>query len=107
MKRLATALVLVPFVTWLVLAGPEWAFVAAVAAVGLVAFREFDNIAAENNISRAGWPGMAAGLALLLAPMPGVVIVLVALLAMLLAMRVAELKDSMAAAAALVLGVVY
>jgi phosphatidate cytidylyltransferase len=107
MKRLATALVLIPFVTWLVLAGPQWAFVAIVAAVGLLAFREFDKIAVENHIASAGWPGMAAGLALLLAPLPGLIVVLVALLAMLLALRCPDLKDSMAAAAVSVLGVVY
>jgi phosphatidate cytidylyltransferase len=107
MKRLATALVLIPFVTWLVLAGPQWAFEAAVAAVGLVAFHEFDKIAAENNLTRASWTGMVAGLALLFAPLPGLVVVLVALLAMLLALRVSDLKDAMAAAAVFTLGVVY
>jgi CDP-diglyceride synthetase len=74
MKRLATALVLIPFVVWLVLKGPQWAFLAAIAAVGLIAFHEFDRIAAENHFTRAGWPGMAAGLAFLFAPMPGIVI---------------------------------
>ena len=70
MKRVATALVLVPVVVWLVLAGPDWAFVAAMAAIGLIAFHEFDQIAAENHIARPGWPGMAAGLALMVAPQP-------------------------------------
>ena len=31
MKRLGTALVLIPVITWLVLAGPDWAFTAALA----------------------------------------------------------------------------
>ena len=59
MKRLATALVLVPVVVWVVLFAPDWALLAAVAIVGLLAFQEFDHIAAENEIPRPGWPGVA------------------------------------------------
>ena len=70
MKRIATALVLIPLVVWLVLAAPYWVFAAVLAAVGLLAFHEFDQIAAAQGIAPAGWPGMAAGLALLFAPEP-------------------------------------
>jgi len=107
MKRLATALVLVPVVVWVVLFGPEWVLLAALAAVGLLAFREYDQIAAENGIPRPGWPGVAAGLALMLAPEPQIVAVFVVLAGMLLALRVPDLRLAMAASAAFVLGVVY
>jgi phosphatidate cytidylyltransferase len=107
MKRLATALVLVPVVIWVVLFGPEWALLTALAAVGLLAFREYDQIAGENGIPRPGWPGMAAGLALLLAPQPQIIAVLVALVGMLLALRISDLKNAMASAAVFTLGVVY
>lgn len=107
MKRLATALVLVPSVTWLILAGPEWAFVAALAVIGLFAFHEYDQIAAAHGIGRAGVPGMLAGLALLLAPAPALMVVLAALAGLLLALRVAELKQALATAASFILGVVY
>lgn len=107
MKRVATALVLVPVVAWIVLAGPEWALLAALAATGLIAFHEFDQIAEENHIAGPGWPGMIAGLALMLAPQPQITMVLVALAGLLLALRVPELSKSMAAAAVFALGVIY
>src|ERR1700676_2250692 len=40
MKRLVTALVLIPPVVWLILGAPPWAFVAAEVVVGLLALRE-------------------------------------------------------------------
>ena len=107
MKRLITALVLIPIVVWVILAGPEWALTALLAITGLLAYREFDQLAVGNGITRAGWPGMLAGLALLLAPDPGTIVVLIGLLGMALALRVRDLKDSMACAAAFTLGVVY
>src|SRR6266403_885300 len=109
MKRVVTALVLIPIVVWIILAGPqwEWAFRTVLAAVGLLAFYEYDEIAAANGIARAGWPGMAAGIALLFAPEPGLIVVLVGIAGMLFALRARELSDVMAAGAAFVLGVVY
>jgi phosphatidate cytidylyltransferase len=107
MKRIATALVLIPIVVWVVLAAPEWAFQAVIAAIGLLAFHEYSDIVGANGIQRPAWAGMLAGLAFLLAPYPGVVIVMVAIAGMMLALRVPELKDSIASAAAFLLGVVY
>jgi phosphatidate cytidylyltransferase len=107
MTRVLTALVLVPFIVWIVLAAPYWAFAAVVAAVGLIAFHEFDHIATSQGITRAGWPGLAAGLALLFAPEPAVVIVLVALAAMILALGAPDLKGVLTSASAFLLGVIY
>jgi phosphatidate cytidylyltransferase len=107
MKRLATALVLTPATVWVVLFGPGWALHALLALVGILAFREYDHIAAENGIPRPGWPGVVAGLAVMLAPEPQIIAVLVVLAGLLLALRVADLKDAMAGAAAFVLGVMY
>jgi phosphatidate cytidylyltransferase len=107
MKRLITALVLLPIVVGVILAGGEWAVTALLAITGLLAYYEFDQLAAGNGIARAGWPGMLAGLALLLAPDPGTVVVLIGLLGMALALRVGDLKDSMAGAGVFTLGVVY
>ncbi len=106
MKRLATALVLVPVVTWLIL-GPQWLFTAALAAIGLLAFHEYDQLTTGFGIPRAGFPGMAAGLVLLLAPAPGLIAVLIALFAMVLALRVRDLKDAAATASVFSLGVLY
>lgn len=107
MKRLVTAAVLIPAVTGLILAGPDWAFLAMLASVGLIAFHEYDQIASARGILPAGWPGMAAGLVLLLAPDPGIVVVLVAMAGMALALRTRELSNAMASAAVFTLGVVY
>jgi|ERR1700722_400076 phosphatidate cytidylyltransferase len=40
MKRLVTALVLIPLVVWLILGAPSWALIAAMVVVGLFALRE-------------------------------------------------------------------
>jgi phosphatidate cytidylyltransferase len=107
MKRLATALVLVPVVVWLVLFGPDWAFEAVLAAVGLIAFYEFDQIVIANGAARSGVAGMIAGLALMFTSAPDVVVVIAAIVGMALAMRVALLTRAMVSAAAFLLGVVY
>jgi len=107
MIRLATALVLIPAFVWLVLFAPEWAFRAAVALVALLAFHEYDRIAQANGIARAGYAAMLAGVALLFAPDPALVIVLAAFLGMSLALRVTDLAGALAAGAAFLLGVVY
>jgi phosphatidate cytidylyltransferase len=107
MKRIATALVLVPVVVWVTLAGPDYIFKAVLAIVGLLAFHEFDQIAASNGFPKAGYAGMIAGLAFMLAPWPELTIVLIAIVSMSLAMRVGDLKDAMPASAVFVLGVVY
>ena len=107
MKRLITAAFLIPFIAWVTLAAPVGIFLLVLAITGLLAYHEFDQIAAANGMARAGWPGMAAGLVLLAAPDPMVALVLTAMLGMALAMRVNDLSASMAAAATFTLGVVY
>lgn len=112
MKRIATALVLIPAVVWLVLWAPWWAFAAALAIVGLLAFHEFDAIVAAHNLGaeplpKGGWPAMAAGLALLFAPDPFLTVALIALVALALALRAGNLAAALPGASALLLGVVY
>lgn len=107
MKRLATALVLIPLLTWIILAGPAWAFMLAAAATGLLAFHEYDQISAAHGLERAGIPGMVAGVALLLAPAPEIVMVLIALAGMTLALRIRDLARVLPGAAAFLLGVIY
>jgi phosphatidate cytidylyltransferase len=107
MKRIATSLVLIPLVVWVVLAAPYWVFAAVLAAIGLLAFHEFDQIAKAQGIAPAGWPGMAAGLALLLGPEPFLIAALAALAAMMLALRVRDLATALPSAAVFLLGVVY
>jgi phosphatidate cytidylyltransferase len=107
MKRVITALLLIPFIAWVTLASPQWVFYVVLAATGLLAYDEFDNITAASGVARAGWPGMAAGLVLLLAPNPAVVLVLITMLGMALALRVNNFAAALPAAAAFSLGVVY
>jgi phosphatidate cytidylyltransferase len=107
MKRVATALVLIPVVVWLVLKAPWWAFATVLAAIGLLAFREFDRIASLQGVAPAGWPGIVAGLALLFAPDPFLVVVLAALVGMTLALRVNDFANTLPSAAVFVLGIVY
>lgn len=106
MKRIATALVLIPTVTWIVLAGPYWVFVALLAAVGGLAFHEFDQIAAAHGIPKAGIPGIVAGLVLLATPEPLLVLVMTGMVALIFALR-HELKLALPGAASFVIGVVY
>jgi phosphatidate cytidylyltransferase len=51
MKRLATALVLIPLVVWLILAAPTWTFVVALIVVGLFALREVIQIGQNITVS--------------------------------------------------------
>jgi phosphatidate cytidylyltransferase len=54
MKRLATALVLIPLVVWLILAAPRWAFIAALIVVGGLALREAIGIGKNAVVSAIG-----------------------------------------------------
>jgi phosphatidate cytidylyltransferase len=108
MKRILSALVLIPLAVWVVLFSPQWAFLAALALVGLAAFHEFDAIAAAQGIPPSGPIGMAAGLILLLAPEPAIpVLVATAALLMALKLRLDDLSKALPAAAFTVLGLVY
>lgn len=108
MTRVLTALVLVPVVAGVVLYGPDWSFLLLTAVVGVFAFREFDAIVAAHGIHASGWAGVAAGVALLLAPEPLVpLMVVIALTLMGLTLRLQRLESALPAAAAALLGVVY
>lgn len=108
MTRILTALVLIPLVVWVVLAGPQWALLAMMAAVGLVAFYEFDSIAAKQGIARSGLAGMLAGLAFLLTPEPAWLTLVIASAALMtLELRQSDLAKAMSGAAAALLGVVF
>ncbi|HSP66858.1 MAG TPA: phosphatidate cytidylyltransferase [Bryobacteraceae bacterium] len=108
MKRIITALVLLPIVVWVVLAGPSWTLLLLMAAVGLIAFHEFDTIAGAQGIAKSGYPGMAAGLILLFAPEPAwVAIVILAVTLMVVELRQLDLAKAMPGAATALLGIVY
>jgi phosphatidate cytidylyltransferase len=108
MKRVATAAVLVPLVTYVALWGPQWLFLLVTAAVALLCFHEFAGIVAGHKLERPGPVGYAAGLVLLV--MPGNELLLVTMLMVLalgLMLRSADLAKGLPGAGALVLGVIY
>ena len=108
MQRVLTSLILVPVAAGVVLFGPQWSFLMLLAAVGSLAFHEFDAIVAGHGIRRSGWPGMAAGLLLLVAPEPLMpVIAVLGLVLMALGLHAEKLETALGSAAAALLGVVY
>ena len=108
MKRVLTALVLIPVFCYLILWAPQWAFLGATAAVGVLCYREYGGLVALHQIRAPGWFGYAAGLLVLLLPRQEFAFtVIVAVLAMALSLRIMELKAALSYAAALMLGVLY
>jgi phosphatidate cytidylyltransferase len=108
MKRVLTALLLIPTFIYIILWAPLWAFLAAVAGVAVLCFREYAELVSLHAIEKPGVFGYVAGLLLLF--LPGrdfAFLVLVAILAMALALRSRELAEALPAAATLLLGVVY
>ena len=108
MKRVVTALLLIPIFLYLILWAPEWAFLATVAGVSVLCFREYANLAALHRVAKPGLFGYAAGLVVLFVPgKDAALVVLIAILAMALSLRVQDLANALPSAAALLLGVLY
>lgn len=104
MKRLATAFVLIPIAVYGTLFAPEWLFLAIVAVVALLCFREYAKI------TESFAPlGLVAGVLILISP-PGMIwlfVLLSALAAMCVPLAGGEFDRSVARASSLVLGIVY
>lgn len=108
MKRLVTALFLIPTVLYVVYLGPPWLLFGVTALVALICYSEYAGIAAGYGIAKPGPVGYAAGL-LVLAMRPQdatLVFTLLALIALLLALR-RDLVKTLANAAFLLFGIVY
>jgi len=110
MKRVLTALVLLPLVTWVVLWSPQWTVLAVTTVVALLCFYEYSGIAAAYLDGKLGPLGFGAGLLILALPSGSHVelaVVAVALIALSLALRADNLRAGILRAAFLLLGVVY
>lgn len=107
MKRIATALVLIPLVVWVALWASPWLFTLFVSAVGLFAFYEYDRIAQAQGLSPAGLPGVVCGIVLMISPDPVLVAVATGLAAMLFSLREEDLGKSLSGAGVFLLGVIY
>jgi len=109
MKRVATAAILIPPILLVIFRGPDPILYAVVATVACLCFHEFRGIAAAHGARVPGPAGYVAGLLLLIIPGSAVLATLVfaALLGLTLAMRSDNLKESLPAAGAFLLGVTY
>ncbi|HEV3201575.1 MAG TPA: phosphatidate cytidylyltransferase [Bryobacteraceae bacterium] len=108
MRRVLTALALIPVVVYVVFWANFWIFLGVVATVALLCYHEYDAIVAHFGFGAPGKVGYAAGLLLLVwggdASLP---IVVLALLSLTLAMREEDLTKSLPRAALLFTGIVY
>jgi phosphatidate cytidylyltransferase len=110
MKRVLTALVLFPLVTYVVLWSPRWSVLAVTTAVALLCFYEYSGIASAYQAGKLGPLGYGAGLLILVLRGDGyvvLVVVAVALIALSLALGADDLRAGILRAAFLLLGVVY
>jgi phosphatidate cytidylyltransferase len=108
MKRVLTAVVLVPLIVYAVLFANFWIFFAVLLAIGFLCYREYDGIAADFGFGAPGPLGYAAGVAVLLWDRNGLLIVVgVLLCALSLGLRSSDLSKSLPRTALLLTGVVY
>ena len=108
MKRIVTALILIPLVAWVVLWANSWIFFAVLATVSCLCWYEYNEIAGSYGFGKPGIVGYAIGLAVLafsdihwLAVVGFTVVVLIGV------MRDRDLAHALPRAALLVLGVIY
>ena len=108
MRRVLTSLVIIPLVIYLVLFAKWWLVAAAVALVACTCYYEYRKLAAAYGLGAPSVLGYAAGLVILLVnadPWPWLVLVLAGLIALTLAMRELDLRQSLQSAALLGMGV--
>jgi len=108
MKRVLTAVLLVPFVVYTVLWASPWVFLAVVAIAAVLSYREYDGIAAAYGCGAPGALGYA-GLLLLVVPyqQAWLAVTAVALAALVLALRAEPLAHALPRTSLLMLGVIY
>lgn len=110
MKRVLTALALIPVVVYVILWAKWWVFSAVLIAVACLTYREYDKIAADYGFGAPGPLGYALGLLLLFAdrePWAWLLVTVSALAALALAMRSDDLAKTLPRAGLLLLGILY
>jgi phosphatidate cytidylyltransferase len=108
MKRVLTALALIPIVGWVVLAANTWIFLGVLVIVSCLCYREYDDIAAAYGFGAPGTAGYGAGLLLLLLwDLHWAVLVGITIAALIMVMRENDLANALPRAALLVIGVIY
>jgi phosphatidate cytidylyltransferase len=107
MKRLVTALALIPAIVYTVLWANYWVFLCVLTAVALLCYYEYSGIAGSYGFGSLNPVGYAAGVLLLAWPREaGLIVTVAALMALAAAMR-GDLSKTLPRAALLVMGVVY
>lgn len=108
MKRILTALVLIPLITYAMLWAPYAIFLVVLASIAALCFYEYDRLVLLHSIPAPGVFGYAAGLLFLLLPSQETAFLgLVVVLALALGLRLADLNEVLPYAGALILGVLY
>jgi len=108
MKRILTAVVLAPLITYVVLLGADWLLWLVTAAVAVLCFREYGAIVTAYGLARPGPSGYAAGLLVLLLPRADVLMMtLIAMLVLTLMARSGDLAKALPGAGALLFGIIY
>ncbi len=108
MKRVLTALILVPIVTWIILRGSPEIFLVTVAVLASLCWFEFSQMIAPLCVQFPRWAGFVPGMALLYTRDRGeLLIILTALAALVVAMRGPELAKVLPSAAIFLIGIVY
>jgi phosphatidate cytidylyltransferase len=108
MKRVLTALALIPTVAWVALWADSWIFLAVLATVACLCYREYNDIAAGYGFGEPGVVGYGAGLLLLLAPdVPWISAVGLVIVILVVVMREENLAHALPRAALLLTGILY
>lgn len=108
MKRILTALILIPIVAWVVLWANSWIFLAVLMSVACLCWHEYNEIAGGFGFGKPGIAGYGIGLAILAWwDIHWLAIVGLVLAVLIVGMRDADLAHALPRAALLVLGVAY
>ena len=108
MKRVLTALALIPIVGWVVLWADWRIFLAVLLTVACLCYREYDQIAAGYGFGAPGVVGYGAGVLLLVSwDVPWVALVGLTVVALVMVMRDQDLAHALPRAALLVTGILY
>lgn len=108
MKRVLTALALIPIVTWVVLLADPWIFLAVLVAAACLCYREYNDIAAGYGFGAPGVVGYGAGLLLLVWwDAPWAALVGITVVALVMVMRDGDLAHALPRAALLLTGILY
>jgi phosphatidate cytidylyltransferase len=108
MKRLLTALALIPAIVYVVLWANYWTFLAVLTAVALLCYYEYSGIAEGYGFGRLNLMGYGAGVLLLVWQAESwPLVTAIALVALAASMRADNLSKTLPRAALLLMGVVY